>query len=244
MRVLVTRPQREAETIARRLAAAGHEAVVAPVLRIEATDDIVPDAPFEAVLATSAHAIERLRESDAQRLQALPLYVVGARAADLAKTRGFAEIAMSAPDASHLAEAIATVSRPPTRWLYLAGRDRKPDLERRLAALGHDVSAAVVYEARTVEDFPEAAATALRAGALDAALHFSRRSADVVIALAQAAGVAEAFAALAHVCISADAAAPLRALAARVVVSSPPTSQAMIAALDPMHARRASGIGP
>ena len=51
MRVLVTRPLRDAEATARRLMARGHEAVIAPVLDIVATDDIADDG---AVVGTGA----------------------------------------------------------------------------------------------------------------------------------------------------------------------------------------------
>jgi uroporphyrinogen-III synthase len=59
MRVLVTRPAREAESTARRLQARGHQAVVAPVLEIVRTGFTLPEGPFDAVLATRAWRISR-----------------------------------------------------------------------------------------------------------------------------------------------------------------------------------------
>jgi uroporphyrinogen-III synthase len=64
-------------------------------------------------------------------------------------------------------------------------------------------------------------------------LHYSRRSAALAVELAERAGVAEPFRALLHVCLSPDAAAPLRAWGAgRVVCASEPTEDRLIDALE------------
>ena len=75
---------------------------------------------------------------------------------------------------------------PDGRLLYLAGEDRAGDLAGDLAAHGIAVETAVVYRAVPVEALPDDAVQALRGGQIDAALHYSRRSALTLLRLAEA----------------------------------------------------------
>ena len=116
--------------------------------------------------------------------------------------------------------------------LHVAGRDRKPEPEASLTAAGVAVETFVAYEAVAAEQFPEAVAEALRAGALDAALHYSVRTVETALALARAIGVEDAFLRLSHVCISEEVAAPLRARgAARLTIAAEPDETSLFAAL-------------
>ncbi len=90
----------------------------------------------------------------------------------------------------------------------------------------------VVYEARAESALTEAAIAAIRAGDIDAALHFSRRSAAIFLDLARAAGVAGDLAAIVHVCISGDAAVPLLDAGLPVRVAATPDSAGLFAALE------------
>ncbi len=75
----VVRAAEDARRTAARLAAAGHQAIVAPVLTIRALDFDLPAGDFDAVLATSAHAFREAGRLS--RVTHLPLFVVGARTA-------------------------------------------------------------------------------------------------------------------------------------------------------------------
>jgi uroporphyrinogen-III synthase len=70
----------------------------------------------------------------------------------------------------------------------------------------------VIYKARAVASLSDEALDALRNGRVDAAFHFSRRSASIFCNLISAAGLANEARALLHVGISTDAADGLRAL--------------------------------
>ncbi len=82
----------------------------------------------------------------------------------------------------------------------------------------------MIYEARAVASLSDEALDALRKGLVDAAFHFSRRSASIFCTLVSAAGLANEARALLHVCISTDAADGLRACRRLMCASlTPPT---------------------
>ena len=73
MRILITRPQAEAERTAARLIALGHEPVIAPVLRIERTEDTPPSGSFDALIVTSVNAVPALADlEDGRARQSSP----------------------------------------------------------------------------------------------------------------------------------------------------------------------------
>lgn len=206
MRVLVTRAAVDAPRTVEALAARGHDAVRAPVTEVRATGAAVPWARADALAATSHHAFAAL---DANVDRSLPVFAVGRRTAEAARAAGFRDLRVGTGDAAGLATLLHLTLPRPARLLYLAGRHRKPDLEAALDAAGCAVEVAETYAAEAVERWPDAVLDALRGGRVDAALHFSRRSADLALGLADAAGLGDALLGLRHACLSADAAAPL-----------------------------------
>ena len=239
MRVLVTRPQADAERTGRELAARGHEAVIAPVLRIESTGASPPSGSFDAVILTSANAVPALVSLGAGAA-ALPAFAVGERTAAAAAAAGFADVRAAEGDAASLAGLVARTAPSRAKLLLVAGRDRKPEPHAALSAAGFAVATWVAYGAVAVERLPGAGESALRERRLDAALHYSRRSAGVLLDLVDGAGLAAEFRALAHVCLSADAAAPLQAAGAQhVVIAGRPDETALLTAFEEW----ASGYG-
>ena len=116
------------------------------------------------------------------------------------------------------------------RLLYLAGEDRAGDLAGDLAKRGIAVETAVIYRAVAAEKLPPHLTQALRENTLDAALHYSRRSAATLLALAGHSGAANAVTSLAHYCLSAEVAAPLReAGASRIAVAARPDETSLLA---------------
>ena len=223
------RASEDAERSAARLRELGYASVFSPVATALATGAAVPSGSFEAVVASSAKAVDLLSASSRDAILALPLFVVGARTARSAQARDL-EVEMSAKDAAALAELLRARLPPTCRVLYLAGRDRKSGLESALAASGHRVTAIEVYVAEARRAWRSDEASALAAS--DAALHYSARSAELALRLAAGAGIADRFRTLLHVCISEDAASPLRASGAtRVRSASAPDEDALFDAL-------------
>jgi uroporphyrinogen-III synthase len=236
MLVLITRAADEGARTANRLAVSGHDAILSPVLEMTPTGAQWPSGVVDGVLATSRQAFELFSGSpdwplpEACRL--LPLYMVGERTREAARERGFEGRALVAADAKDLASAVvdALADGPPSRLVYLAGRDRKPDLEAALKEVGHVVDAVEVYAAQPAEALSEEAASLIEAGEIGAVLHYSRRSADIFLALSREAGVNAA--SLAHVAISADAAHPLKAAGVSALhIAEQPNEQGMLGAV-------------
>lgn len=201
-RVLVTRPADQAARTAKRLAALGHQPVVAPALEIVPTGAAPPDEPFDLILATSAQAFAGW--SAPHSLREAPLACVGETTAEAGKAAGFTPI-LVAPRAAALVERLVAAHRPGSA-LYLAGRDRKPDLEQGLRAAGWRLRLLETYEARPVAAWPPAVAAALEKGEIDAVLHYSPRSAEAALGL-MGDGPARG---LLHLCMSEDVAALCR----------------------------------
>jgi uroporphyrinogen-III synthase len=231
MRVLVTRAQGAAERTAEKLRARGHEAVLAPVLRIARTGEAPPPGSFDAIILTSATAAPSLAFL-AAAAERVPIFAVGERTAAAAAALRH-DVRMADGDAASLAGLVSRTMPRATKLLHIAGVNRKPEPEAALLALGFSVATWVAYEAIAAERLPEAALHALHGEGLDAALHYSRRSARLVLDLVHHAGATAPFLALAQVCLSADTAAPLRAGGARsVTIAAHPDESSLLAALD------------
>ena len=86
----------------------------------------------------------------------------------------------------------------------------------------------MVYRAVAVEQLPRDVAQAQ----LDGVLHYSRRSTATLLHLAERAGALNAMLGLAHYCLSAEVAVPLReAGAQRIAVAASPTESALLTLL-------------
>jgi uroporphyrinogen-III synthase len=227
VRVLVTRPQADAERTAIRLAALGHDSVVAPVLSIERTGHAAPPGPFDALIVTSVNAVPALSELEGR---ALPVFAVGDRTAAAVATAGFADVYAADGEATALAALIAQKLRPGAHLLHVAGRDRKPEPGVSLRTAGFQIEAWTVYAAHAAKRLPDAARVALQELWLDTALHYSRRSVTILLDLVRASGLVRPFLALEHLCLSSDVAAPLReAGAQRIIAAERPNEEALLA---------------
>lgn len=233
MRTLVTRPKEDAERTARNLTDAGHSVVVSPALRVEPTDARIPEDSFDLLIAASANAFAFLPSSTIERLRRLPIDVVGSRTAQAARELGFTQVRTIAATAESLVELMRGDLRAGLCALYLAGAQRKATIERGLASVGVDVAIVEIYRTVCAERLTEAALGALRAGTLDAVLHFSRRSAECFAALVHAEGLDSQIRELPHLCLSEDVAKGLASLRpACVQWPERPQAQDLIALLE------------
>ncbi|HEY1736299.1 MAG TPA: uroporphyrinogen-III synthase [Methylovirgula sp.] len=234
MRILLTRAPEDAARTAEKLKAQGHEAVISPVFEIQPRDAEWPKGVIDAVVATSAQAFEQAQFAEnsplpeAKRL--FHLFLVGEKTAEAAKKCGFIGESFVAKDAKELADAIVPRVPPRARLVYLAGRDRKTELETRCKEARLDIIAVEIYEARAADSLNKDAADAIKAGQIDAVMHFSRRSTETFLNLAEAAGID--IKPIRHIAISADAASPLQAAnAPHVAIAFEPKEAAMLALL-------------
>jgi uroporphyrinogen-III synthase len=228
VRVLLTRPEPDAARSAALWRAKGHQVVVSPVLRLRATGAPLPPGPFDAIVLTSANALLAFPTGAPPHLAPLPVLCVGDRTAAAARAAGFQAVTSAKGDVAALTELAGRSLPQGARLLYLAGVERKPDLERAWA--DGTLSVVAVYEAQPASHLTQEAQEALRQGEIDAVLHFSRRSAEVYLALCRDAGLWPQALRPLQFCLSRDVAEafPVEALKAETPASQDFTGDARI----------------
>lgn len=231
MRLLVTRPEPDAQRTALALRQRGHEVTVVPLLRIEGVAADLGPGPWDALVMTSANSC-RAAAIHPRRSELItkPVFVVGRHSAEAAQAAGFADVTSADADAKALAKLLAArFGARDRRLLYLAGEDRAADLAADLASHGILMKTVVIYRAVKVVDFPPAARDAIMAGTIDGVLHFSRRTAEAYLSCAVGAALLDRALAPFHYCLSPQVARPLlQAGAATVRVAARPDEAALV----------------
>ncbi len=236
MRVLITRPEREATTLATALSQRGHVPVIAPLFRLEI---LHPPADFsaslaacQAVLLTSANGARALAEASEQRGR--PILAVGDTTAATAEGLGFNAVTSAAGDGSALAELVRKRLDPKAGpLLHVCGVDQALDLGEALGRDGFEVRRFALYDARAESTLPDSARAALQARALDAATFFSPRAASQFAKLVGEAGLADSVRGVTAIAISPAALAPLSKLPFKATVAAArPTRQAVLDEID------------
>jgi uroporphyrinogen-III synthase len=229
MRILVTRAEDDARRTAQRLAARGHGAVVAPVTTIVPTGEPLPTGDWDALVVTSAHAQEALASLPDK---ALPVFAVGHHTEAAVRRAGFSDVAVAAGDAASLSGLIRRTARAGRALLHVTGLHRKQEPGASLRAAGFSVVEWRAYAAEQARALPPAAVAALRTGQIGAALHYSRRSAIIVLRLAEEAGLTSTLRSFPHLCLSPDVAAAFDASGMTALVAARPDEEALLALLE------------
>ncbi|HUO88611.1 MAG TPA: uroporphyrinogen-III synthase [Rhizomicrobium sp.] len=234
MRVLVTRPPDDARDTAALLAARGHEAIVAPLLGVRYHDGHALHLDdVRALLFTSANGVRALARRTS--LRDFPVFAVGSQTAEAAREAGFRDVRNAGGNVETLADAVRGAIEPKQQGvlLHAAGAEAEGRLAALLSAAGYKVRTEVLYDVPVVAELPAAARDGLAAGAVDAVLLFSARSAQVFADSVKRAGLAPACAGLVAACISEAAAGPLAGLAFREIRIAPrPNQAALLECLD------------
>ncbi|MGB7406816.1 MAG: uroporphyrinogen-III synthase [Pacificimonas sp.] len=167
MKVLVTRPARQAAATAVRLRALGHEAIVSPLLEIIAIDwEMPPDLP-DVVIISSANA---LIGGLPPKLRDCPFFTMGAASATAATAAGARQVTQV--QAKGVGDLYAAARAQGARTaLHLCGRHRT----HAAAPEGLTVISVETYEAERRSLLP-AALGALAGGEIDLALIYSGRT--------------------------------------------------------------------
>ncbi len=236
MRVLITRPEREATTLATALAERGHVPVIAPLFHLEI---LRPPADFatdmfecQAVLLSSANGARAFAEATEQRGK--PVLAVGDTTASTAEGLGFASVTSAAGDGNALADLVRRRLDPKAGpLLHVSGVDIAQDFAESLAPDGFEVRRVPLYEAREAAELPDSARAALQARALDAAMFFSPRASALFARLVQEAGLAGSLSNVTALAISPAALEPLSALPFKATVAAlRPTRQSVLDEFD------------
>jgi uroporphyrinogen-III synthase len=230
MRVLVTRPEHDAKPTAKRLKALGHEAVIDSVLAIEPVP-FEAGEEFDALAITSANAVRVLGREKLASFLARPLFAAGSQSAEAARGAGFPNVVACGGDARALAATLSDELRGGARVLYLAGEDRAQDLAALAAGEGIAVETKVVYRAVAATRLRQETLARLRAGEIGAVLHYSRRSAEIFLALVNKENLGEAARGAAHLCFSEAVATPLQSAGFNAEIAARPNEDALFALL-------------
>jgi uroporphyrinogen-III synthase len=227
MRVLITRPREDAERIALRLAALGHEPAVVPLLETRFRDGgEIPLDGVQAILATSANGVRAFVRRSARR--DVPLFAVGPQTAQAARAAGFAVVRDAGGDANALGDAAAKwAARDGGVLLHVKGAEGPSALAALLAQKGFAAKSVVLYGMAALTEPPRELAEAFERG-VDAALFFSPRSAGIFKNCANGLATNTAIAA----CISQATAAALTPLVFRETrIAAEPNQQALLSLL-------------
>ncbi len=201
-RWLITRPEQGGQATVAALTARGHEAVLAPVLTVEAVDAGTMDlAHTQALLFTSANGVDAFARSCAERGHAV--LAVGGATAAAARSAGFERVESADGDGRDLARLAASSLSPDAgAVLHASGEIGGETLREALASAGFRVRRAVVYRTVAVPRLPPPAVRALEENALTGVCFFSPRTARVFGSLAAEAGVRRCLGRLAALCLS------------------------------------------
>ena len=170
MRVLVTRSTDDAARTAKKLAARGHEALLAPVTRIVPTGNPMPRDPYDALIVTSAHAEAALASLDRSK----PIFAVGERTAEPVRAAGFVNVTVAEGDALSLVRLIRGTLAHGLTLLHVTARHHKEEPAASLKASGFTILQWEAYEAKAVGTLPDDAGEALRRGLPEDAVALGR----------------------------------------------------------------------
>ncbi len=236
MHFLVTRPQKDADSLASSLLARGHTVTVDPLLSIV----FHPETPLtrtgvQALLITSANGLRAMTaRADFAEWLRLPLVAVGPTTALLAREAGFSNVYEAEGDVVSLIRLVKQELAPDGGpLLHVAGTVVAGDLKSALASEGFWVERAVLYEAKAAEALSRESVTGLRSGGINGVLLYSKRSAEIFSDLCGQAGLSEELAALSAYCLSANAALPLQGIGLQAIhVAAAPNEGALLSLLD------------
>ncbi|MCC0016176.1 MAG: uroporphyrinogen-III synthase [Rhodobiaceae bacterium] len=241
MRIVVTRPLPGAQRTANRLAAAGHDVLLAPMIEVRMLSPALPAADFQALLLTSANAAHAAgllcKSRGTENSAAHAVFAVGERTAEAAREAGFTDIHVpSTPGgADVLAAFVARHVKPGGgALLYVSGRDTTGDLDAQLERRGYTVNRVIGYAAEQATRFPEAVAESLAQDRVDAVLFYSARTAQAFFRAASDQTAALARAKTRFLCLSPAIAAmlPDEIPAERVLVAESPDESALLACIE------------
>jgi uroporphyrinogen-III synthase len=227
MRLIITRPEEDAEPLAIKLQRLGHDGVVLPLLQIKPRKNItIPERPWQAACFTSANALRAIPYPDS--LKSIPAYTVGPQSVSEARHQGFSRATAHGGDVNGLSAYIVSHLKPDNGpIIYLSGNETSADLAGKLKSKGFKVHREIVYDAQP--SVPEDLATELPGA--DGVLLYSPRTTKLWLAALAATSLVDRAAAITHYCLSANVAAALPSHFQRRVAGSPDES-GMLTMLD------------
>lgn len=235
MRLLITRPEPDADALRAQLEALGHQVTCEPLLSIEHLPIAAGGLGDAAgLVVTSRNGLRALAASPAMAAALpLPLLAVGPGTAALARELGFTRITEGGGTASELVPAIAETARSVNGALmHVRGEQVAVDLKGALRSHGVELREIVAYRAVPAQALRPPTRELLASGAIDAVILMSPRTGAIFAQLVAVAGLREAAQNLVFLCLSPAVAASVEPLApVRVEVADHPSSAGLLSAV-------------
>ncbi len=232
MRLLITRPEPDASSLATLLEDQGHEAAIAPLMDVRFQDIPAPDlAGAQALIFTSANGVRAYASSSSER--DLPAYCVGNATAQCAREQGFSGVHSADGDVHSLARLVkARLVARNGELVHIAGTVSAGDLAGVLAADGFKVRRSVLYEAVPGSSLDTDVVQKIRSGYFDYILFFSPRTARIFMTLAEQQELVPDLSRNSAACLSNAVYETLHSSHwQRIVVASSPTQASLLAAV-------------
>ena len=246
MRLLITRPQPDADQLAATLRGLGHQPIIAPLFTIIYDDSAALPADSEwaklgGLIFTSRNGVRALarRRPFARRRQAattknLPVFAIGTATAACAQSSGWRIIYAAGGDVAALVALIGEQQQKrDAPLLHIAGRDRAGDVQAALGKYGLQVERAVLYRAQAIANWPPAIMAQLHAAQIDGVVLYSQRAAQQFLRLwgRQWAAMTAPPALPIFYCLSPAIADIVRAAGGHAKVAAQPSEAALLAVL-------------
>lgn len=233
MRLLVTRPQPDADKQTEKLSSLGHDVSTTPLLEVEFIDPgPLPLADTQALIATSRNALRGLAEGkDLEAALQLPIYVVGGATANSARELGFANIHTGPGTAEELLPLILSECHSENGTLvHLAGERMAFDLKSALEGKGFEVAQPIIYRINMADSFAEAARKVISSNKLHGVILMSPATTQTFLAMVEAPELMVVARQLTYFCLSHKVAEPLKALEdAQILIAARPTEDDLLA---------------
>lgn len=238
MRLLVTRPREDAQSLAQALVARGIEPLIEPMIDIvdEPGPPLTRDTA-QAILFTSANGVRALRRrnrGDLSELLALPVLTVGNATAHAAREAGFAQVESAAGDVAALVSlTMARLSPEGGPLLHITGSQVAGDLAGRLTNAGFAMRREAIYRASPARQLSSATLEGLRLSQIDAVTFFSPRTAAAFVTLCRDMDAAPLLQTVVAVCLSPAVAEVVSAVSWRAILVAPrPDQDALLGCLN------------
>ena len=226
-RVLIIRQREDAIPLANSLREKGIIPYVCPLFKPRFLSLPSIQNP-QGLIITSKNALRSLRgRTD---FHTLPLYTVGDKTAELAKSLGFLNIFSAAGDSKDLLTLITQKASPlKGPLLYLSGAIVKGNITENLSTAGFDIKRHIVYRLESRKAFPSSLKKALVQGEISHILFFSPHTTTLFLNLLKKEKLEAATEKMTSLCLSQDVVKKALDISWREVWASPqPTVEAIM----------------
>lgn len=231
LRILVTRPEPGAGRTGDLLAAEGYDPVLLPLSRVGPVNGVQfsVDDTVAALALTSANALRYLSRDQLRSIAGLPVFAVGSSTAAEARKSGFMVEWTGEGNAEALAGEMAGRMKQGGKILYLAGRVRRPDFERQLAAALVPVDVIETYLTESVSYTTEYLLDLLSHPPIAAVMVYSVIAAEQISTLVKEPDISHLFESASFLCLSPRIGQALAGVGeAQIRIAESPTEEAVL----------------